>query len=87
MNLSILSHYHAMPHFDALKIYSPGKHARKEEIACNKQFLLFSQRFLPYMAFFFISFKMHSKMSSAICFDLDQSKTLSSGNRLYNLEF
>ena len=26
---------------------------RKGEIACNKQFLLFSQCFLPYMALFF----------------------------------
>ena len=43
---------------------------RKGEIACNKQFLLFSLCFLPYMAF---------KMSSAICFNLDQSKILSSG--------
>ena len=27
---------------------------------------------------------MHFKMSSAICFNLDQSKILSSGNRLIN---
>ena len=37
-----LSHYHTVPHFDALKIYS-----------CNKQLLLFSQCFLPYMALIF----------------------------------
>ena len=37
---------------------------RKGEIACYKQFLLFSQCFLPF------------KMSSAICFNLDQSKIL-----------
>ena len=47
------------------------------EIAWNKQFLLFSQCFLPYMAR--ILFKMHFKMSSAIYFNLDQSKSLSSG--------
>ena len=40
---------------------------RKGEIAC----------FLPYMAHFFIF-----KMSSPICFNLDQSKILSSGNGL-----
>ena len=38
-----LTHYHTMPHFDALKIYSCGKQG-------NKQFLLFLQCFLPYMA-------------------------------------
>ena len=47
------------------------------EIACNKQFLLFSQCFLPYMVLIF-----HFKMSSAICFSLDQSKILSSGDGL-----
>ena len=50
---------------------------RKGEITCNMQFLLFSQCFLPYMALIF-----HFKMLSAICFNLDQSKTLSSGNGL-----
>ena len=53
----------------------------KGEIACNKQFLLFSQYFLPYMALIF-HFKCIFKMSSAICFNLDQSKILSSGNGL-----
>ena len=39
-----------MPHFDALKIYiAIEKIARKGEIACNKQFLLFSQCFVPYI--------------------------------------
>ena len=38
-NLTYLTHYHTMPHFDAVKIYN-----------CNKQFLLFSQCFLPYVA-------------------------------------
>ena len=52
---------------------------RKGEIACYKQFLLFSQCFLPYMVLIF-HLKMHFSMSSAICFNLDQSKILSSGN-------
>ena len=50
---------------------------RKEEIACNKQFLLFSQCFLPYMMLI-----LHFKMSSAIRFNLDQSKLSLSGNGL-----
>ena len=45
-----LTHYHKMTQFDALYKYSSKKHCEKREIACNKQFLLFSQRFLPYMA-------------------------------------
>ena len=48
-----LTHYHTMPHFDALKRYRCGKNCEKGEIAYNKQFLLFSQCFLPYMAFIF----------------------------------
>ena len=49
-----LTHYHTMMHFDALKIYSCVENiVRKGEIACNKQFLLFSQCFLPYMALVF----------------------------------
>ena len=49
-----LIHYHTMPHFDARKIYTALENiARKGEIACNKQFLLFSQCFLPYMALTF----------------------------------
>ena len=50
---------------------------RKGEIAYNKQILFFSQCFLPYMALIF-----HFKMSSAICYSLDQSEILSSGNGL-----
>ena len=48
---------------------------REGEIACNKQFLLFSQCFLPFMA-------LHFKMSSAICFNLNQSKILLSGSKI-----
>ena len=58
-----------MSHFDTLEMYSCGKHCEKGEIACNKQFLLFSKCFLLYMPLIF-----HFKMSSAICFNLDQSK-------------
>ena len=44
----ILTHYHTMPDFDALKI-AVENIVRKGEIACNKQFFLFLQCFLPYM--------------------------------------
>ena len=45
--------HHTMMHFDTLKIYNCGNIVRKGEIACNKQFLFFSQCFLPYMALTF----------------------------------
>ena len=51
-----LTHYHSIPHFDALKIYrniAVENIVRKGKIACNKQFLLFSQYFLPYMVLIF----------------------------------
>ena len=54
---------------------------RKGEIVCNKQFLLFSQCFLPYTmngAYFFILNAPF--MLSAICLNLGQSKIFSSGN-------
>ena len=70
-----------MLHFDALKIIAVENIVRKGEIACNKQFLLFSQCFLPHMALIF-HFKTHFKMSCTICFNLDQSKILWSGNGL-----
>ena len=54
---------------------------RKGEIACNKQFLLFVLCFLPFLALIF-SFYMHFEILSAICFNLDQSKIMSSGNGL-----
>ena len=54
--------------------------AKKGEIACNKQFLLFSQCFLPFMKLI-----DHFMMSSAICFNLDLSKILSSGNGLIHV--
>ena len=43
-----------MPYLDALRIYIAVENiVRKGEIACNKQFLLFSQCFPPYMALTF----------------------------------
>ena len=53
---------------------------RKGEIACKSNFSFSHNVSTLYDAYF--SFQMHSKMSSAICFNLDQSKILSSGNGL-----
>ena len=57
------------------------KIVRKGEIACYKQLLIFLRMFSTLYGTYF-SFQMHFKMSSAICFNLDQSKILSSGNGL-----
>ena len=46
-----------------------GNIVRKGEIACNKQFLLFSQCFLPYMALIF-HFKNILKCRLRICFTI-----------------
>ena len=54
---------------------------RNGEIACYKKYLLFSPCCLSDMALIF-SFQMHFKISSAVCFNFDQSKILSSGNEL-----
>ena len=48
-----LTHYHTMLHFDALKYIAVENNVRKGEIACKKQFLLFSQCFLPYKPLIF----------------------------------
>ena len=51
----VLTHYHTIPHFDALKIYIAVENiVRKEKITCNKQFFFFSQCFLPYMILIFL---------------------------------
>ena len=55
---------------------------RKGEIACNKQFLLFSQCVLYYLALIF-HFKCNLYMLSAICFNLDKSEILLSGDVLF----
>ena len=47
-----LTHFHTILHFDTLKIYSCGRHCEKRR-NCNKQFLLFSQCFLPYIVLIF----------------------------------
>ena len=54
---------------------------RNGEIACYKQFLLFSQCFQKLYNIFF-HFKCTLKCHLQIFFNLDQSKILSSGNRL-----
>ena len=69
-----------MPHFDT-KYIAVENIVRKGEIACNKQFLIFSLYFLPYKAVIF-HFKYTLKCSSVICLNLDQSKILSSCNGL-----
>ena len=70
-----------MPHFDTIKIYiAVGNIVRKGEIANNKQFHLFSQYFLRYMAHIF-----HFTCTLKCCLqfsNLDKSKILSSGNGL-----
>ena len=85
-----LIYYHTMPHFGALKMYSCGKYFEKRR-NCLKQaifpFLTMLQAISPFLTMFctqygtYFSSQMHFKMSSAICFNLDQSKILSFGNR------
>ena len=48
-----LTHYDMMPHFDTQRYIAVENIVRKGEIACNKQFLHFSQCFLPCMAIIF----------------------------------
>ena len=70
-----------MPHFEALQIDSSGKH-------CEKRRNCLLQAISPFLTMFsslcstYFPFYMHFKMSSVICFKLDQSKILSSGNEL-----
>ena len=54
---------------------------RKGEIACNKQLSPFLAIFSTLYVTYF-PYEMYFKMSSAICFNLDKSKILSSGNGL-----
>ena len=53
----------------------------KGEIACNQQIYPFLTMFSTLYGSYF-PFYMHFKISSAIFFNLDQSKILSSGNGL-----
>ena len=79
---STLTHYHTMLYFDPLNIYIPVENiVRKGEMACYKPFLLFLTMFSTLYGTY-ISFQMHFKMSSAICFSLDQSQILSSRQEL-----
>ena len=65
-----LTHYHTMPHFDALNMQ------------ISPFLIMFSS--IYYGTYF--SLQIHFKRSSAICFNLDQSKILSSGNGLIKYE-
>ena len=70
-----------MPHFDALNIYSCGIH-------CEKRRNCLVQAISPFLTMFsmlfgtYFPFSMQFEMSSALCFNLDQSKILLSGNGL-----
>ena len=57
---------------------------RKGEIACNKQFLLFSMFSALYEYETYFSFYIHFKITSAISLNLDQSEILLSVNGLIN---
>ena len=70
-----------MPHFDSLKIYSCGKHCEKRR-NCLKQAISPILTMLSTLFSTYFPIQMHLKVSSAICFNLDQSKILSSGNGL-----
>ena len=83
--LFCLTHYHTMPYFDALKMYKCGKHC-EERRNCLKQAIspfltMFSTLYVTYF-----QFQICCKMSSAICFNLDQFKMLTSGNGLNNYQ-
>ena len=75
-----LTHYHTIPRFDTVKMYSCGKH-------CEKRRNCLLQAISPFLTMFStlygtdFPFQTNFKMSSAICFNLDQSKMLSSGKR------
>ena len=76
-----LTHFHTMLHFDILRYIAAENIVRKGEIACHKQFLLFSQCFLAYMAIIF-----HFKCTLKCCLQFfsiwTSLKFLLSGNGL-----
>ena len=77
----LLTHYHKCRILMPKRYIAVENIVRKGEIACNKQFLLFSQCFLPYMALIFhvkCTLKCHLQFVSI--FNLDQCKILLSGN-------
>ena len=49
----VLTHYHTIPHLAQSRYIAVENIVRKGEIACNKQFLLFSQCFPAFMVFIF----------------------------------
>ena len=85
---SLLTHSHTITPFDALKIYSCENNARKT--MWEKEKLLVTS-ISPFLTMFstlydtYFSLSMHFRMSSAISFNLDQSKIFSSGNGLKTL--
>ena len=78
---SYLTHFHTMPHFNPLKIYSCRKHCEKKRNCLSQAISLFLSMFSTLYGAHF-SFWMHFKMLSAICFTLDQSNILLSGSGL-----
>ena len=79
--LMFLTHYHIIPHFDALKIYSFGKHRENRRNCLQQTISPFVTMFSTLSGTYFL-FSTCFEMSSAICFNLDQSNILSSGNGL-----
>ena len=69
-----------MPHFDSLKIYDCGKHCEKRRKCLYQAISPFVTMFSTLYGTYFFYLQSTLKMSSAICFNLDQSKNLSSGN-------
>ena len=71
-----------MPHFDALKIYSCGKH-------CEKRRNCLQQAISPFLTMFSILYGTYFKCSLKCLqffFNLDQSRVLSSVNGLSSLK-
>ena len=74
-----------MPQFDTLKIYNCGKHCEKRRNCLKQAISPFLTMFsTPYDTYF--PFQMHSKMSSAVCFNLDQSEFLVMGEAIHEQE-
>ena len=70
-----------MPHFDILQICNCGKqHEKRRNCLLTSNFTFAHDVSTQYGTFF--HFKRTLEMSSAVCFNLDQSKILSSGNGL-----
>ena len=79
-NFFTCSIFNSLPHNAPLRYIAEEKIMRKGEIACKSNFSFSHSVFYPIGTYF--SFQMHFKMSSTICFDLDQSNILSFGNGL-----